>query len=234
MLNLKKYISGEFSELEFERISEALITLKLDQNKRKHWKEILEKDYNLDRAGKKKIKWFRPGFFSLSLIASTLILVLAYIFLMPNNMAAPYMAIVDKNIEKLSTIMVNQTIIRKGGVEVNLVREQATITYLDKKYEDSSIFWKQLVDSNLASGQDLFYFALCQLQKKRPNPKEAIELLLESKTNNGPKEEISWALSLAYLKAGLIEEGRQELIKIIEQKAYKVKEAKDILNALNE
>ena len=49
----------------------------------------------------------------------------------------------------------------------------------------------------------------------------------------GPKDEINWVLSLAYLKAKDIEKGKQLMIEIVEQKSYKASAADRILKELN-
>ena len=231
-INIKKYIDGDLSEVEFELISERLITEKLDRDKRKEWEEKLKSEYAVEKAPTRKFPFGRrSGFFLLSIAASLLILLTVFV-LIPTNPLPQYLQTVNQQIEQLA-IMSDQSVLRKGPQEVQALRMEATLAYADKKYEKSISHWELVLASDSATGMDHFYLGLCYLQKTSPAPSKTVESLLASRAMNGPEEEIKWVLSLAYVKAGELEKAAQELAIIVQGQSYKAVEAANLLELLS-
>ena len=233
MNNLKKYISGNYTQTEFEAFSEQLIAQKLDRDKRKEWEHKLKERYGVERTGlnEEKPAFGKKQWIITSSIAAALLLLISFFFILPAINTPAYLQAVNQQIDNLS-IMGDQSVIRKGPQNVELTRKQANLAYMNKNYSKSIQLWEAMVATNQATGLDFFYLALCQLQKSPPAPQKTIQTLLKAKALNGPQEEINWILALAYVKAEELDKAKILLAEIVKDQAYQATAAKEILGLL--
>jgi hypothetical protein len=225
MLDIQKYKEGKLSEAELEQMSEALISAKLDRDKKREWAQILKDKYGVQEAPAPKSFWKGKSTLWGLMIAASVVLFASFF---PFNQSPDLQEMVDQQISALS-IMSDQSIFRKGAHEVDSMRKEATMAYANKQFEVSERLWEKVVGSEQEKPIDHFYLGLCQLQKSPSEPSQAVLSLQKSNASQGMKEEIAWVLSLAYLKAGETDHAVQELNKIVSQSAYKSAEAKKIL-----
>ena len=234
MDTITKYVNGDFSEGEFEIISEELIYAKLDRDKKRDWTRKLKEEYGVEKSkNKKKFLKIKGVFFILTLAASFLLLLSIY-FLMPKNPEAIYKQALNESIANLD-IMSDQIYLRKGGHEVDEIKKKANLFYSQAKYEESIQLWGGIITSGIANETDYFYMALCHLRKIPSAPDKSITFLLKSRNLDKQLKldaEISWVLSLAYLKAGVTQKGTIELREIIRKNEYKTEEAKKLIELL--
>ena len=233
MNNLNKYTKGNYTEAEFEAFSEQLITQKLDRDKRKEWEYKLKERYGVERTStKENFPFFgKKPWIIISSIAASLLLLIAFFFILPAINTPKYLQATNKHIDNLS-IMGDQSVIRKGTQNVELIRKQATLAYMNKDYSKSIQLWESMVNTQKATGLDFFYLALCQLRKSSPAPQQTIQALLKARSLNGPEEEINWILSLAYIKTEELEKAKSLLSEIVNKDAYQATAAKEILGLL--
>ena len=219
--DLDKYIEGNISQEEFERISKQLIKAKFDRDNRKIWAQELKEKYGVERTAAPKKKLF----YKLSIAASFLVLLAVSIYFIHSSSSNP----VDISVKKL-TILNDPT----KGSDTKTNKEKAIEYYNNKQFDKSITIWQQMIASGEAGINDYHDLALCYLQKPSPEPEQAIKILKEIQLLNGPKQEIAWLLSLAYLKDGQKEKGIEILSEIVDKKMYKSKEAKKLLDFLSE
>ncbi len=231
MEKLEKFIAGDFSDVEFEKISEQLIQAKLDRDKKKDWALKLETEYQLKRDTAPDISPKQKNRFFILSLAAALLLLLSLFFLFPSKHKFNYQQLVDQQIAQLS-IMGDQSFLRKGKQTVDHIRKEATLAYLDQQYDKSILNWQKIIASQKATGSDYFYLALCQLKKPESEPQKTIQSILKAQSLNGPQEEMAWVLALAQIKTGDLQKARLGLSTIVEQQNYKAKEAKKILDRL--
>ncbi len=231
MNKLKEFLEGTMSESDKDQVFEQLIAAKRDRDKKIAWQQKLKGKYGVERNSK-YISKKKVGRVILSLAACFSLIILAYYFIADRN-REKHMIVVNEHIANLD-IMTNQNLLRKGHQDVEEIRAEANLSYSKAEYEKSILLWETLTTAELANGIDYFYLALCYLQKEQAEPQRSIDLLEKSKSLKGPKEEISWVLSLAYLKAGQKDNAIQELNKILANDAYKTAEARELLNLLKE
>ena len=251
--DLNKYIKGNMSEEEFEHISEQLIQAKFDRDKKKIWQQKLKEQYGVERTTTPKKRLF----YRLYIAASFLLLLAVSIYFMNSNSKPDHLLALNEHIEDLTIISGSPF---RGDNDIDAKIEKASQYYRDKQFDKSILLWQQIIASEkeiasikkiasekgidiqiLNSGIDInftFYInkayydlAVCYLQKLSPEPKQAIKFLKISGLN-GPKEEIAWMLSLAYLKDGQKEKGIEGLSEIVDKKMYKSNEAKKLLDLL--
>ncbi len=229
---LKKYLGGNFSEEEFEIISEQLISAKLDRDRRREWEQELKDLYKVTPNTVKKQMLPKKRRWLLLSVAAAVLLLCALIFLLPTASGPQYLQAVNGHIETLS-IMGDQTVLRKGVDDVDRIRMQATLTYAKKAYTASIPLWEQLIDKPYSTAWDYFYLGLCHLQKTPSDPNKALEFLLRSKAiDGGPYEELNWVLALTYLKTGAIETAKSELNSIVRLKDYQAVKAAELLQQI--
>lgn len=97
-------------------------------------------------------------------------------------------------------------------------------------YKKAAVLFSEMYAKNKES-YNLFYQANALL--KTGNAKEALPLLLKHrKTKDKLSEKNTWYLALTYLKLDNKENAKKALQDVIDQNSYKVKEAKQLLKAL--
>lgn len=227
MTKFTKYIEGNLSDEDFDAYSKQLIVAKLDRDKRKEWERKLKEEYGVEKT--KSSNKFR--FLFLAIAASVLIIL--SIFAIPYYTAPNYLTLVDEEISNLS-IMSDQSVLRKGKQDISAIREAASLAYVAEKYEQSILLWQQINASQKMIASDCFYLGLCHLKREAVKPEETIFWLQKAKALDAQRyqEEITWVLSLAYLKNGEKEKAKLELRKMINDFDYKAAEAKSILELL--
>lgn len=228
MSSFTKYREGTFSDEELETFSKELIIAKLDRDKRKEWEQKLKTEYAVEKTAPKNKRRFL-----LFAIAASLLLGLA-LFAIPYTSSPNYLSLVDEEISNLS-IMSDQSIIRKGKQDIEVLRKEASLAYVEKNYAKSIQLFGQINDSAKLTETDCFYLGLSHLKKEAANPEQTAFWLEKARALNPQRyrEEIAWVLALAYLKNGEKEKAQQELKTIINDYQYKADEAKKILELLD-
>ena len=231
MNSIKDYLNGNFSEKELELISDQLINAKFDQEKRKEWVNKLRQEHGVHKnpglaAG--IIRYKRHFVFA---IAATLLLLISVFIIFSKTGTPKYLQAVNEQISQLK-IMGDQSILRKGPQELEKIRTAATLSYVNKNYEESIKYWKELTERNVAGGMDFFYLGLCQLQQRHSEPKDALQSFQKSRELDGPEAELAWVIALCHLKSGTIDQGKVQLEQIINSKGYKQESAKKLLRLL--
>ena len=142
--------------------------------------------------------------------------------------------VVDNYIEKLSIIS-EQAIAFRGNSVIDDKIEAVAKNYRNKNFNESIFTLESIIIKNDSIKAPYLYYdlALCYLQKPKPEPDKSISLLLKSKSLKGPKQEIDWILALAYLKNKEKENAIKQLSEIINDGTYKVNEAQDLLNSID-
>ena len=130
--------------------------------------------------------------------------------------------------------MSDQSILRKGNGSMNILREKATLAYVNKNYNESILHWKEIEINGQLSAADCFYLGISHLLNSPALPSKTITYLNKARDLNPSSfsEEINWTLSLAYLKNNQLDKAKSELLKIVDQKAYKSNTAEKLLDSL--
>ncbi|MEM9821774.1 MAG: hypothetical protein AAF985_11910 [Bacteroidota bacterium] len=224
---IKEYLEGTLPEEEAERLSEQLITAKLNRDKKRNWEQQLAKKYGVRRNAKvNPWYWKIEGQMLLGLVAS-LCLVLSCLFWLIPATKGNYLSLVDQHLKELQ-IMSHPSVLRKGTANYNQLREKATLAYVSRDYDQSIPIWKQLEVAGVADKWDYFYFGLCYLQQSPPNYLLGIRYLEKSVALDGPADELHWILALAYLQNGSVDRGLQQLDQLIERGNYQIQAATEL------
>lgn len=231
MENITKYIEGKLTPIELEGFSEQLIEAKLDRDKKRAWTKQLEVEYGVERIPQKQTPIQKSNNNWLLGLVASLLLLLSLFFLMPANGVPTHVQLADNYIEQLS-IMGDQSVSRKGKENVDSIRQKATVSYDQGRYQESIRNWSKIILYSEAIGSDYFYLGLCHLKSTPSAPEETITHLLKSRLLDGPPDEIAWVLSLAYLKTGAIEEAKKELRMVVNRGNYQIENAKRIMKHL--
>jgi hypothetical protein len=230
---LKKYVNNLLKEEKMEQIAEQHISYTLDQEKREAWKKKLEERHGLKRTPPaKKVRTLTPLYRGIAIAASLALLIAAFFLFRPSENT--YQQLADSYLESLPP-MADQLTFRTKDDNKDVARANVENAYLRGDYETAIPFWQEMVDDGTATAYDQFYLGQSYLRQQDSQPELAIPLLLSARADIPEiQQEINWTLSLAYLKAGQLEEARQLLATIVQENAYMQKKARKLLAAIDD
>ncbi len=208
-----------------DRNNEQLIQDKFDRDKKKIWEQKLKEQYGVERTATPK----KRPFYKLYIAASFLVLLAVSVYFITSNATPDHLLAVNDHLEDLTVISKQRF---RGDNATDLQIEKAGQYYRDKQFDESIVILQQIIASGKTMGTAYYDLAVCYLQKPSPEPGQAIAFLKLSESFNGPKEETTWMLSLAYLKDGQKDKGIEGLSEIADKKMYKSSEAGKLLDLL--
>ncbi len=232
-----QYIKGNLTEEELEVFTGEIVKDHFEKEELKDkWNQILKEKHNLHETvkppQKKSSVWSSIHLIKIGLSAAASILLLVFSWF-------TYQAASSPTYEKLLSQELNnpyvENLSRKGSVEE--LRLQAVAAYNDRDYATATGNFEQLKELDKAVDWN-FYIGLCQLYQKQS------DLAIQSFTAilNHPNKkytiETNWYLGLAYVMDEDFKAAKKHLEFVVNQSndemAWKVKEAKALLNALSE
>jgi hypothetical protein len=105
--------------------------------------------------------------------------------------------------------------------------------YQKGEFSTAAAFMLPTVESNNASSEQYFYFAICLLQTRFPHYDTVIQCLEKVRKNLSPdlKNQANWYLALAYIRKNAFCEA-QSILEQLHSHNYKTKEVANLLQAI--
>ena len=230
-------MKGTLTEVELETFTKEIVEDHFEKEKLQNkWNQILKNEHNMLETTEKSQKTFslkksnRFVKIGLSSAASILLLLLSWF---------AYQALSVPAYEKLLSEELNnpyiETISRKGSIEE--LRLQAVASYNSREYAVAANHFEQL--SKIDDAIDWpFYVGLCQLYQQQSSLAIKSFIAILGHPNQNYSTETNWYLGLAYVMNEDFESAKKHLEFVAnrsnDEMAWKVKEAKSLLNALAE
>jgi hypothetical protein len=232
MDKLKQYSSGNMKDEDMEKITERLINQKFDKEKKDAWKQLLKEQYGIEKEALPQTSNNIVFIRRLVAVAAALGLLISAFFLFRSPQPT-YQQLADNYIEELP-IMADQLVFRKGQFQEEATRISANEAYIKQNFEAAIGYWEELITNNTANNYDRFYLGVSYLRQKISQPNQAIDLLLQSKEQvPSLEQETNWILSLAYIRAGDVNNARTLLQSIVSEQAYMAEKAQELLDELS-
>jgi len=233
-----QYIQGALKEVELDNFTRTIVKEHFEKEQLQNkWGRILKEKNSLQELNKDSKKTNSSGnikrFFKigLSIAASVLVLSLCW-FAIQDNSLSPYEKLLS---QELNNPYAAAGIDRKGSVEE--LKLKAAKFYNEREYATAENYFKELKSVDLAVDWD-FYIALCQLYQKQPDLAIQSFTTLLQHPNKLYTLETNWYLGVAYTMNKDFKSAEKHLKYVVSQSndemAWKVKEAKELLNALAE
>ena len=228
-----QYIKGSLSEGELDSFTKEVIKDHFEKEELKDkWNQILQEEYQM---GKPK-KIFSLGNskrlmkIGLSSAASILLLMLCWFAYQPTSLST-YEKLLSQELNKPYI----ETIIRKGSVEE--LKLEAAASYNNRDYSKAEEYFEELSQIDEAVDWD-FYIGLCQLYQKQSDLAIKSFTSILDHPNKKYNIEANWYLGLAYTMNKDFDSAKKYLEFVAnrsdDETAWKVKEARALLNALAE
>ena len=191
---------------------EKMINARFDREKKAAWADKLAKEHGVVRkssdAAYRPLK-VRSLFATLSAVAAVaLLLIIAIPMLTPPT-----------SLEMADNYLTNEKLAysakRKNIEDLANQRSAAGEAYELNDYSEAIELWEEIINtSNQANAGDHFFLGLSYLHNEQPEL--AVESLLKAgplseQEDNSYTQDINWFLSLAYVKAGQLEQARNQL-----------------------
>jgi len=202
-----KYIKGELSEQEAASFTKEIIKESFEEeDRKKHWKEVLEKDHSfsikkrmpnegkLNSIGSKK-SYLKIG--AIISMAASVLLVVYFSFLTQKTKSTPLEQLLSHHIDKPVTRN-----FQKGLSDPSGLRDKANVLYSNKKYEASIPLFEEIIQSGKGIEDDYFFLGLSYLHQN--NTAFAIEQFdwILNQANPQRKDYATWYLGLALVASG--------------------------------
>lgn len=226
----EKYWQSKANEEEKAAMTELFIQKKFDQELKAKMSQRLEHEFGVVRstgfstAGVRRrmvVRW-------VSSIAAAVLVGLAIW-----QIASPRLDYRDLT-NDLLTAYIPSNEMRKGAGDFTQQRTEAIIAYGEQDFERSAQLRNLIAQAGAATEEDFFYLGVSYLSQDQIQVPPAIEALQKAlEIPNGQlREEAQWYLSLAYLKADRIAEGRNLLQQIVSENAWNANSAARLLQVL--
>ena len=98
---LEKYIKGELSENEIEKVNKMLVTSQVENSKRKEWEKKLKDEYGVVRDPKSKNLLTKPVIVMLILVIAFIAYFLISLYNSPSLSDQVFVQLVDEEISQL-------------------------------------------------------------------------------------------------------------------------------------
>ncbi len=252
---LNKFYANQLTEAVEEQLIKQLFEVKFDKEHKERWEHLLTEQYNIPPNQSTIAKVAQPKSRNLPnavpplhqssvftrfrkwlSVAAIFICLLGLSLLYPmfsSTNTANYMQLVDnylveKHFAPPQTRMATQT--------VSELWARATESYQNGDYEASAQHIQHIVDRGTATTEHFFYLGLSYLYQTQTDYPNAIQSFLQARQLNQHQyeDEISWYLSLAYVKNKELDNAKKELKNIVEKGNWKELEAKKLLESLSE
>ena len=232
-----QYIKGTLTEGELESFTKEIVKDHFEKEElQDKWNQILREENNFSEKTERSPKTFSlrnaTRFIRIGLYSAASVLILLLSWFVYQSLSFPaYERILS---EELNNPYI-ENISRKGSIEE--LRLQAVASYNSRDYSASAKYFEQLSEIDKAVDWP-FYIGLCQLYQKQSNLAIKSFTAILDHPNQNYSTEINWYLGLAYV----MNEDFESAIKHLEfvanrsndEMAWKVKEAKKLLDLLRE
>jgi len=227
MKDIFKYTKNDMIEKEDEEMTRKIFKLHFDYQLKKRWANQLESEYNLPMSRIKQVPFFKRKWI---LVAASMLLFLVSTLLYQTMMQPDALHLADQHLSKKYDL----NNIKKGG-NIDEIRTRAIDNYNLNNYDKAIVLYQEVLTIGDGNIEDNFFLGLSYLyvnqsDKSIPFFKTSIDLPLSSDFRS--KEIIHWYLSLAYIKAGELEEAKKELNIIIEAGGLRKSQAAELLEAM--
>jgi len=240
MKGLKKYdqyVKGTLTEVELESFTKEIVKDHFEKEElQDKWDRILQEEHKILKTPESPSKTFSlrnsARFIKIGLYSAASILLLLLSWFVYQSLSLPaYEKLLSEELNKPYV----ENISRKGSIEE--LRLQAVASYNSREYAVAAKHFEQL--SKMDEAVDWpFYVGLCQLYQKQSNLAIKSFSAILDHPNQNYSTETNWYLGLAYV----MNEDFESAIKHLEfvanrsndEMAWKVKEAKELLNLLKE
>lgn len=219
-------INSQNNSEENTALDKGIVNFLVKDHLKTSYATLLEKEYATPRPKRKVINirsyiWKAAVFL---VVSGTFLYYYALPSSSPTQMAMAY--------AKATNVLGNQNVMRKDDTPLNDLRLSANDAFVHEKYNEAAQQYMKITNTSEAMDIDRFYLALSLLKDAKPNAKLAIENLLKIQDAKNFKYEIDWFLALAYCMENDYTNGESYLQKVIDQNEFMVKEAKQLLNAI--
>lgn len=231
-----QYIKGTLSEREMDAFTKEVVKEHFEKEQlQDRWKQILQEEHDMPKTMEDFKKPTSSGgsrrYLKIGLSAAASILLLVFSWFSYQQLSpSAYEALLNDELSKPFI----EDLSRKGDVET--LKLQAVAAYNSREYAVANKYFEQLSNLDQTAHWD-FYIGLCQLYQNQADLAIETFTTILDHPNNKYNIEANWYLSLAYTMNEDFPSARKHLELVAnrsdDEMAWKVKEAKALLNALD-
>ncbi|MEM9548909.1 MAG: tetratricopeptide repeat protein [Bacteroidota bacterium] len=227
MINeLDPYLNNDLSPEEEEMITQNLIQLKFEEEKKAVWRKKIETDYPQIRGR----KIFSNRVLTLFLLAVAVVLITALLYFTRSE-SPTHVQFAQQLIYEMEPIQ-DPDILRKGTSSIDQKRATAMFYFSNKNFKSALKIYDELNSIKALNKMDCFYKGMCHL--KLSNYDSAIEYYTQALELGGPEEELNWAMALAYTCQNDMQQAIPLLNSIITNNDFGAGQAREILAKVSE